>query len=144
MKSSYLPVAAGCWSLCIEKSSESLPGSLGSGRKRIPHTEQAYSPVHMLLPSRFAITALRQIVLAGILKAYTDGMILLLIFQTDLILMLSIRLRLTALYFAGLALVLSTSVNERAYVFSELIITLIGTRVLSDDERKAMLRKLYR
>src|SRR5487761_1757073 len=70
--SSYLPDAAGCWSLCVEKSRESLPGSIGSGRKRKPQIEQAYSPVHTRLPSRFAITALRQIFLSTILKAYND------------------------------------------------------------------------
>src|ERR1700686_294054 len=70
--SAYSPVATGCWSLCVEKSRESLPGLVGSGRKRRPQIEQAYSPVHMLLPSRLVITALRQIFLAGIVKAYTD------------------------------------------------------------------------
>src|ERR1700686_385718 len=71
--SAYSPVATGCWSLCVEKSRESLPGLVGSGRKRRPQIEQAYSPVHMRLPSRFVITALRQTFLAGILKAYIDS-----------------------------------------------------------------------
>ena len=72
MKFSYSSIVAGCWSLCVEKSRESLPGSVGSGRKRRPQIEQAYSPVHTRLPSRFVITALRQIFLASIRKAYTD------------------------------------------------------------------------
>ena len=50
-----------------------MPGSVGSGRKRRPQIEQAYSPVHMCLPSRFVITALRQTLFAGILKAYIDS-----------------------------------------------------------------------
>src|SRR6266481_2815990 len=66
----YQAVATGCWSLCIVKSRNSLPASIGSGRNRSPQIEQEYSPVHTLLPSRFVITALRQTFLAGILKAY--------------------------------------------------------------------------
>ena len=69
---SYSLIGAGCWSICLEKSTVSLAGSVGSGRKRKPQIEHAYSPVHTRLPSRFVITALRQIFLAGIVKAYTD------------------------------------------------------------------------
>jgi len=72
-KLSYLLIVTGCWSLCVEKSRESLPGSAGLGRKRMPQIEQAYSPVQMRLPSRFVMTALRQIFLASIRKAYTDS-----------------------------------------------------------------------
>jgi hypothetical protein len=56
----------------VAKSTKSLLGSLGSGRKRRPQIEQAYSPVHKRLPSRLVITALRQTFSAGILKAYID------------------------------------------------------------------------
>ena len=35
--------------------------------------EQAYSPVHMRLPSRFVITARRQTFSIGILEAYIDS-----------------------------------------------------------------------
>jgi hypothetical protein len=73
MKFSYLSTVAGCWSLCAEKSTESLPGSAGSGRKRIPQIEQAYSPVHTRLPPRFVMTARRQIFLTSIQKDYTDS-----------------------------------------------------------------------
>jgi hypothetical protein len=73
IKFTYSSIVAGCWSLCVEKSRESLPGSVGSGRKRRPQIEQAYSPVHMRLPSRFVMTALRQIFLASTMKAYTDS-----------------------------------------------------------------------
>ena len=68
----YSPVGAGCWSLCVANSRESLAGSLGSERKRRPQIEQAYSPVQMRLPSQFAITALRQTFWAAILKSYID------------------------------------------------------------------------
>jgi len=69
----YLLIAAVCCSLCAEKSTESLAGSAGSGRKRRPQIEQAYSPVHTLLPSRIDMTAFRQIFLTGMLKAYTGS-----------------------------------------------------------------------
>src|ERR1700692_2243063 len=59
----------------MEKSRESLAGSAGSGRKRRPQIEQAYSPDQTRLPSRMAITALRQIFLPSIRKAYTDSSI---------------------------------------------------------------------
>ncbi len=73
IEASHLSVAAGCWSLCVEKSRVILPGSVGSGRKRRPQIEQAYSPVHMCLPSWFVITALRRTFSAGIVKAYIDS-----------------------------------------------------------------------
>ena len=74
LKSTYYSrMAAGCRSLWVAKSSKSLLGLFGSGRKRRPQIEQAYSPVHMRLPSRLVITALRQAFSAGILKAYIDS-----------------------------------------------------------------------
>ena len=59
--------------MCAANSTVSLTGSVGSGRKRMPQIEQAYSPVHTRLPSRFIMTARRHIFLASMLKDYTDS-----------------------------------------------------------------------
>jgi hypothetical protein len=39
----------------------------------MPQIEQAYSPLHTRLPSRFVITAFRQTFLSGMLKDYLDS-----------------------------------------------------------------------
>ncbi len=70
LRSFQFRVVTGCWFLWIEKSRVSLAGSVGSGRKRAPHIEQAYSPVQTRLPSQIVITAFRQTFSADIQEAY--------------------------------------------------------------------------